>query len=313
MPGASLQLPAAALCTDGGLMTGIGIFFGVGAFLMGLVIGSFLNVCIYRMPREESLVYPPSHCPRCYQPIKAEDNIPIISWMLLRGRCRSCGERISPVYPAVELFTGILFAFYYWRFIRHYVPTLHELPETGFVVRMGALYIVHMGFISALLVATFIDFKYMIIPDEISIGGTFVAVLASFVFPEIHQSALVAGRPHLSGLISSLAGAGAGAAVVYGIGLLGKAALRKEAMGFGDVKLMAMIGAFLGWQLVIFVLFFSALLGTLYGIVHLAVTGHSRIPYGPFLSLAAVISLIFRAEVTLFLNNMIANYRFLLG
>lgn len=293
-------------------MTGMAIFFGIGAFCLGLIVGSFLNVCIYRMPREESLVYPPSHCPRCYQPIKAEDNIPIVSWLLLGGRCRSCSERISLIYPAVELFTGLLFVFYYWRFVANYVAPLETLPESAFVLRMGALYLVHMGFICALLVATFVDFKYLIIPDEISIGGTVVAVAASFVFPALHESALWPGSPHLSGLFSSLIGGAIGAGVVYGIGVAGKAVFRKEAMGFGDVKLMAMIGAFLGWQLVLFVLFFSALLGAVYGSVHVAVTGRSKIPYGPFLSLAAVISLIFRSEVVLFLNTMIRNYQFLL-
>lgn len=293
-------------------MTGMAIFFGIAAFCLGLIVGSFLNVCIYRMPREESLVYPPSHCPRCYQPIKAEDNIPVVSWLLLGGRCRSCGERISLIYPAVELFTGLLFVFYYWRFAAHYVPPIEALPESSFVLRMGALYLVHMGFICALLVATFVDFKYLIIPDEISIGGTFAAVAASFVFPMIHESALWPGRPHLSGLFSSLIGAAVGASAIYGIGVAGKAAFRKEAMGFGDVKLMAMIGAFLGWKLVLFVLFFSALLGAAYGGVHLALTGRSKIPYGPFLSLAAVISLVFRSEVAGFLNTMIRNYRFLL-
>jgi len=293
-------------------MTGIGIFFGIGAFCLGLIVGSFLNVCIYRMPREESLVYPPSHCPKCYRPIRAQDNIPVISWLLLRGRCRFCGERISLVYPAVELFTGFLFAFYYWRFVENYAGPLPALPEGAVILKLAALYMVHMGFICALLVATFVDFKYLIIPDEISVGGAFAAAAASFIFPSIHRSEMWRGHPHFSGLFSSLIGAALGAAVIYAIGVAGKAVFKKEAMGFGDVKLMAMIGAFLGWKLVFFVLFLSAFLGAVYGTVHLAVTGRSKIPYGPFLSLAAVISLIFRSEVGVFLNNIVRNYRFLL-
>ena len=293
-------------------MTATAIFFGAAAFCLGLIVGSFLNVCIYRLPREESIVYPPSHCPRCYQPIRAEDNIPVLSWFLLRGRCRFCGGRISFVYPAVEFFTGVLFVLFYWRFVTRDVPPTILPPAPRFVAYMGALYFVHMAFICALFVATVVDFKCLIIPDEISIGGTILGVAASFVFPQIHRSALFPAHPHLSSLGASLAGAAVGAFLIWAIGAAGKVIFRKEAMGLGDVKLMAMIGAFLGWQLVIFVLLFSAFLGAIYGAVHLAVTGRSKIPYGPFLSTAAVVSVIFRWEVAGFLGRMIQTYRFFL-
>ncbi|MCD6404202.1 MAG: prepilin peptidase, partial [Planctomycetes bacterium] len=163
------------------------LFFGFATFGFGLIVGSFLNVCIYRLPREESLIYPPSHCPKCYQPIRAEDNIPVLSWLLLRGKCRFCGQRISIIYPAVELFTGALFAFYYWRFISPHAQTVTAFPVGRQLLHMGALYLVHMAFISALVVVTFVDFKHLIIPDEISIGGTVLAVAASLVFPEMHN------------------------------------------------------------------------------------------------------------------------------
>lgn len=288
------------------------VLFGVGAFLLGLIVGSFLNVCIYRMPREESLVYPPSHCPKCYQPIRAEDNIPVVSWLILRGRCRSCGLRISPIYPAVELFTGLLFLFYYWRFALTIVNPAGVAASNLYVFTTGALYLVHMAFICALLVAAFVDFKYLIIPDEISLGGAVFAVAASVIFPEIHQSNMIAAHPHLSSFASSLFGAAVGAGIIYSIGAAGKLLLRKEAMGLGDVKLMAMIGAFLGWQMTLFVVFFSAILGTVYGGAHLAVTGKSRIPYGPFLAIAAVVSLVFRTEVAAFLETVVQNYSFLM-
>lgn len=293
-------------------MMGLAVFFGLAAFALGLVIGSFLNVCIYRFPREESLIYPPSHCPKCYQHIRGEDNIPVISWLLLRGRCRSCGLHISFVYPLVELATGCLFVFYYWRFVGSYLPPITMVPEGKFVLYYGALYMVHITFLCGLLVATVVDFKCFIIPDEISVGGTFFAVAASFIFHEIHASGLIAGHPRLSGLAASLIGAAVGAGLIYGIGAAGKAILGREAMGFGDVKLMAMIGALLGWQMTLFVLFFSAILGALYGTIHLALTGRSKIPYGPFLSIAAAVCLVFRGEVGLFLANIIRSYRFLI-
>ena len=159
---------------------------------------------------------------------------------------------------------------------------------------------------------TVIDFKYLIIPDEISLPGVFVGLAASFAYPQLHGVQWIAGHPHWSGLLASAVGAAVGAGAIYSIGAAGKVALGKEAMGFGDVKLMALIGAFLGWKLTIFTIFLSAALGTVYGAAHLAVTGSSRIPYGPFLSAAAVVSLVFRPEVEAFLANMIQTYRFLL-
>jgi len=281
-----------------------GLFFAVAVFLFGLIIGSFLNVCIYRLPRGESLAYPPSHCPKCYQPIRAEDNIPVVSWFLLAGRCRFCKQPISPIYPAIEFLTGALFCFYYWRLVGFdYQPSAREI----------GLYVVHVSFFSALVAATVIDFRYLIIPDEISIPGIFAGVAASLLLPEMHGDVFLANRPHLNSLVSSLVGAAAGGGVIYLMGAVGKLVLRKEAMGFGDVKLMAMIGAVLGWQLTLFVLFLSALLGTAYGLVHIATTGESKIPYGPFLSVAAIASLVMREQVDVFIDNIVQSYRFMLG
>ncbi len=292
-------------------MASLVIFLGVAAFLFGLVVGSFLNVCIYRLPREESLVYPPSHCPKCYQPIRPEDNIPVLSWLLLRGRCRSCGLRISLVYPAVELFTALLFLVYYLRFAQLYLVALSEPPSTGGLIYYAAFFFVNAGFISALFVATVIDFRYLIIPDEISLPGIVAGLAASFIWPQMHGFLPAAPHAHWQSLLASVIGAVTGAGVIYGIGAAGKAVLGREAMGFGDVKLMGMIGAFLGWKLTLFVVFLSAALGTVYGAAHIAVTGNSRIPYGPFLSAAAVISLIFRPEIDVFLSNMLRTYRML--
>lgn len=278
-------------------------FFGLAVFLFGLIVGSFLNVCIYRLPREESLVYPPSHCPKCYQPIRPDDNIPVISWFLLRGRCRSCGERISLVYPAVEFATAVLFLAYYWRLVGFaYAPTPQYI----------GIYAVHMAFLCALLVSTVIDFRFYIIPDEISVPGAVIGILASFALPDMHSSVILRSHPHVSSLIASLLGAAVGAGIIYGIGVAGKLILRKEAMGFGDVKLMAMIGGILGWELTVFVLLLSALLGTVYGLIQMAFTGDNKIPYGPFLSIAAAVTLFFRSEVGGFITSVILSYRLLL-
>lgn len=284
-------------------MVPVSLVFGVFAFFFGLIVGSFLNVCIYRLPRVESLVYPPSHCPRCNQPIRWEDNIPVISWLLLRAKCRDCGQPISPIYPVVELLTGAIFFLYFARLVGFTAE-----PAPGVL----ALYAVHVAFISALIVATAIDFKYFIIPDEISIPGFILAIILSLALPAMHPDHVLPSWPHLGSMMSSITGALAGAGVIWGIGVAGKVILRKEAMGFGDVKLMALIGAVLGWKLVIFVLFFSAFLGTAYGVARMAATGDTKIPYGPFLSAAAVICLIFRPEINRFLADIIANYSLLL-
>jgi leader peptidase (prepilin peptidase) / N-methyltransferase len=287
------------------------IFLGFGAFLLGLIVGSFLNVCIYRMPREESLVYPPSHCPKCYQPIRPEDNIPIVSWFLLRGRCRACGESISLIYPAVEFLTGLLFAFFFWRFVTLYMQDAPDYLATRDLLYYGSFYLAHMAFISALFVATVVDFKFLIIPDVISLPGAVIAVIVSVAFPQLHPNAANAAYPHIAALLQSLVGAAVGAGVIYGMGVAGKAVFGKDAMGFGDVKLMALIGAFLGWQMTLVVVVLSAFLGTVYGVIHLAVTGNDKIPYGPFLSAGAVVTLIFRPEIEVFLNSVAQTYRFL--
>ena len=234
---------------------------------------------------------------------------------MLRGRCRSCGQSISLIYPTVEFFTGVLFLVYFVRFADLYMrSSTGELPEyllTGDLLYYGAFYMANMAFICALFVATVVDFKLFIIPDAISIPGIPLAMAVSLAFPQMHDSMIIAGHPHLSSLAMSVIGAAVGAGTIYGIGAAGKAVLGKEAMGFGDVKLMGLIGAFLGWQLTIFTILLSAALGTVYGVVYLAMTGKSKIPYGPFLSAAAVISLIFKPQIIAFLESIVQTYRFL--
>lgn len=286
-----------------------GLFFALTAFVFGTVVGSFLNVCIYRLPRGESLVYPPSHCPRCYQHIRPDDNIPVLSWFMLGGRCRSCGGRISLIYPVVEFLTGALFFLYYWKLVG-----LTEPPTGGQI----ALFAVYMAFVSALLASSVIDFKHLIIPDEITLPGLPLAVAASAVFPSMHPEFTPTGNAHLDSFLAALLGAAVGAGVIYGIGVTGKVLLPKEklafggeAMGIGDVKFMAMIGAVMGWQLTMFVLCASAFVATIYGLVRMAFTGDNKIAYGPFLAFGAATALLLRAEVYGFLERVIASYSFL--
>lgn len=239
------------------------VFFGVAGFLFGLAIGSFLNVLIWRLPREESIVWPGSRCPKCHAPIHWYDNIPLLSFLVLGGRCRACGERISWRYPLIELISGLFLAAY----------ILH------FGVGKGLVFYV---FTAAFLVITFIDLDFKIIPDVISLPGIPLALLANM---------FVLNPPWLNGLIDGgigiLLGGGILAAVLIGYYLL----TRREGMGWGDPKLMAVIGALCGWKGVVFTMLVSSFTGTLVGVIYVAASGKDRrfpIPFGPFLSLGAV-------------------------
>ncbi len=217
--------------------------FRIFAFLFGAIVGSFLNVCIYRIPAEKSIVTPGSTC-ACGRPIKWCDNIPIISWIVLRGKARCCGRRFSIRYPGVELLTGVLFFLCWW-----YFPPL--------VALCGML------FCALLICATFIDFDHMIIPDRFTIGGAVIGVVLSFLVPALHgfDSGLFVVDSLRSG-ITSIIGVLIGSAVVLWIALLAEILLRKEAMGFGDVKFLGAIGAFTGWEGGLFAVFGGAVLGT---------------------------------------------------
>ena len=239
-------------------------------FVFGAVVGSFLNVCIYRLPKGRSVVVPSSHCPNCGQKIRWSDNIPILSYLLLAGKARCCRAKISPRYFVVELLTAAVFLAIFVVF--------------GVTARSFA----YMAFVSGLIIATFVDLEIQEIPDEISIGGLFAALALSVAFPSMLNEA---GRG--SAVLNSFLGALAGALMIYGIGMLGELAFKKEAMGGGDVKLMAMIGAFLGWKLVILTFFLAPFLGSVVGIIMKIREGRDVIPYGPYLSLAAVFSMFF--------------------
>jgi leader peptidase (prepilin peptidase)/N-methyltransferase len=246
------------------------LIFSIASFLFGAVVGSFLNVVILRLPAEgESIVYPASRCPACATPIRWYDNIPILSYLFLRGRCRACRGTISLQYPLVELCMAMLSLALYTKF------------------GLSFEFFFYFLFLAALLVIIFIDIHHQIIPDVISLPGILIGFAGSFVNSELtwQQSGL-----------GILLGGGMLYAVAAGYFLL----TRREGMGGGDIKLLGMIGAFLGVQSLLFVVFASSLTGSVVGIAAMLKQGKggkTRIPYGPFLALGAMLFLFFREDI----------------
>jgi leader peptidase (prepilin peptidase)/N-methyltransferase len=223
-------------------------FFPLAVFLFGACVGSFLNVVIYRLPKEESIVTPGSHCV-CGQPVRWYDNIPVLSWFLLRGRARCCGARFSIRYPFVELLTALLFTACWLRF-----PPLVAL--CGWV------------FLGCLIAATFIDLDHFIIPDVFTIGLGLVGVLLSGLVPALHgHGGGLLPVDSLRSVVVSLQGLLIGSGTVLWIGLVAEKLLKKDAMGFGDVTFVGAIGAFCGWQGALFAIFGGSLVGTIWFVV----------------------------------------------
>ena len=227
--------------------------------LFGLIVGSFLNVCIYRLPRDQSIVWPASRCTTCGRTLSWYENIPVLSWVVLRARCRTCGERISPMYPLVESVTAAVFVLVYAVF----GPTL--------------LFPIRVAFGCAMIVLFVIDLQHQILPNEITLPGIVVGLAASaFAEPGLNAA-----------IIGALAGGGSLWLVAFGYERL----RHKEGLGFGDVKMLAMIGAFLGWKLMLLTLVGASVLGSLVagGLMLSGRAGwQSKLPLGTFLSLAAL-------------------------
>ncbi|MBI3601582.1 MAG: prepilin peptidase [Candidatus Omnitrophica bacterium] len=301
-------------------------------FMAGSIVGSFLNVCIVRLPQAKSVVFPSSHCPRCQKPIAWYDNIPLVSWIVLGGRCRRCKTTIDFRYWLVEFLTASFFAVFYLTY--------------GFNPLLPA----YLVMICCFMVATFVDLEHRIIPDEVSIGGLWAGLILSAFIPQLHPSSenLVLGGfiagflvvlclllswiypffckhlmeeepyndkpfkilvllsllfiafvnnfmfippPGIASLAAALIGFIIGAGAIYAMGLLGDILFRKESMGGGDVKLMAMIGAFLGWKTALLSFFIAPFFGAIVGIIEKIRTKDSTIAYGPFLVLGALVSL----------------------
>jgi leader peptidase (prepilin peptidase)/N-methyltransferase len=217
-------------------------FFPAAAAVFGACLGSFLNVCIYRIPKNESIVRPGSHC-GCGRPIAWHDNIPVLSWLILRGRARCCGRPFSFRYPAIELLTATLFL------------ACWQLFPAGKAVA-------GMVLCSLLVCATFIDLDHMVIPDVFTIGGAMTGLLLSMALPGLHgQSHEIFLIASMRAVIDSLLGLLIGSAAVLWIALLAEVVLKKEAMGFGDVKFLGAIGAFVGWKGAVFAIFGGAVVG----------------------------------------------------
>ncbi|MDH4320224.1 MAG: A24 family peptidase [Desulfobulbaceae bacterium] len=240
------------------------------ALLLGALVGSFLNVVILRLPDEDaSIVLPASHCPHCRTPLRWYENVPVFSFLFLGGRCRTCRAAISWQYPLVEAAMALLSLALFRRF--------------GLSPAFGIYFL----FVAALLVVIFIDLKHQLIPDRISLPGIAIGFAASFVSP------FVSWQDAGLGLLI-------GGGILYGIALGYYLLTRRVGMGGGDIKLLAMIGAFLGWQSLPFVVFSSSVLGSLAGLglmLKQRQGGKTMIPYGPFLSVGALLYLFFREQI----------------
>lgn len=271
-------------------------------FIFGAVIGSFLNVLIHRIPREESIVFPNSACPSCQTPIKFYDNIPILSWLILRGRCRQCRSSISYRYPLVEFLTAASFLLSFRNAGLDYLLPLELL------------------FVSVIVTLIFIDSEHMILPDAINYPGIIIAfalriglplAAGTTVFDDLRHAPLsnlqipTAALSVLGGVLGAAVGGGS----LWLIGWLWKRLRGVDAMGLGDVKMMLWVGAFLGWRLTLLTLFLGALTGAVAGILYIYARRESdlqtQIPFGIFLGIGSIIALFFGDPIV---NWYLANF-----
>jgi len=236
---------------------------------VGAFVGSFLNVCIHRLPRHESVVWPASHCPSCAAPIAPYDNVPLVSYLLLRGRCRACRAPIAWRYPLIESINGVGYGVILWWFGADWPAAVYAL------------------FFSALLVITCIDLTHRIIPDAITLPGIAVGLVCAATILPI-------------GLLDSVLGLGLGGGLLWGLAWVSPYLFGKEGMGGGDIKLLAMIGAFLGWKPTVLTILVGAVVGSVVGvglILCKVLRRDQYLPFGPFLALGAVVALLFHREV----------------
>lgn len=237
-----------------------------------------------------SILKPGSRCTVCLTPLGWYDNIPIISFLILGGKCRNCKSPISIRYALIELLTGVIFC--YTAFLIFY-----KSGSLGFENIIQFIIMVYLA--SAMIVATFIDLEFRIIPNEITYSGVILSIALSTFFPFIHQNPLpsIIDNKNLAGLASALMGTVAGGGLIYIIGVIGKLIFGKEAMGFGDVKYMAMLGGFLGWKGILLAFVLACLIGSIFGIITWIITKDRYIAFGPYLSLGGFLMLFFRDEV----------------
>ena len=229
----------------------------------GLIVGSFLNVCIHRIPRSESLSWPGSHCTSCDRPLAWFENVPLVSWLALGGRCRTCGASISRMYPLVELTTAVVFVGGAWLY------------------GLTLLLAVRLAFACALIVLFAIDLRHQILPDVITLPGIAAGFVASWFLPP--------------GWMSSLIGIASGGGVLFGVAEAYRRVRGQEGLGMGDVKMLAMVGAFLGWPLTLLTLMLASFAGSIVGVALLA-SGRggmqAALPFGTFLALGALVAVV---------------------
>lgn len=260
-------------------------------FALGTIVGSFLNVVIHRVPNEQSIVFPSSTCPKCKTPIKPYDNIPILSWLILGGKCRSCKSPISARYPAVEFLNGLLFLLVYW--------------QTGFTPMLP----VYLAFVAAIVALIFIDAEHLILPNVITYPMLVIAIAVRLIFPIVFTenyfgdtrffpATYLAGQPAwLVSLFSAVIGALVGGGSLWLVGAVWKMLRGVEAMGLGDVKMMFGVGALLGWRLAALAIFLGAFSGAVIGLAIIARQKdkdlQTQIPFGIFLGAGSILSLLF--------------------
>ena len=269
------------------------------ALLVGLVIGSFLNVCILRLPEETSIIRPRSQCPKCNKLISWYDNVPILSYVLLRGRCRHCRNKISARYPFVEAMSGLVSVLLYLKF--------------GLDIK----WFIFFAFSAALLVLAFIDIDHRILPDPITLNGIWIGILASVYLAQpsplitraLNSMGLEVTNPRLIALLASVFGAVVGGGLLWAVAEAHFRLRGMEGLGFGDVKMMGMVGAFLGAPLALLTIMIGSLLGSIVGLIFIRMAGKSRqyeLPFGTFLSLAAIIAVLYGDSlVRLYIDRMI--------
>lgn len=234
------------------------------AGVLGLLVGSFLNVCIHRLPRDQSVIAPPSHCPSCGRTLRWFHNVPVISWLVLGRRCAYCRTAISWRYPLVELLTAALFVLHAWWF------------------GPSALLAVRLAFAAALVVLFLTDLDCRILPNEITVGGLVAGLVAAWFLPP--------------GIRSALIGAALGGGILWATGALYERVRGVEGMGMGDVKMLAMVGAVLGWPLMLLTLVFASFTGGLFGMALIAMRKDARttaVPFGTFLAVGALVASLF--------------------
>lgn len=257
-------------------------FFLIFSLVMGCMVGSFLNVCIYRLPRNLSVVRPRSKCPKCDNGIAWYDNFPIVSWLALGAKCRYCGETISWQYPFIEALTGVLFVCVYWRF--------GMVPATP----------VYMLLVAGLILVTFVDLADWTIPNEVTMPGIPIGIMCGLVGMFVPSTGFI-----VHDVLDSLLGVALGGGILYGLDKLTLLLAKKRGMGFGDVKLLAMLGAFLGWKSVFIIIMMASLIGSVVGVTLLVLSkrmgpetddapkGGHYLPFGPYLAVAGLLYLFF--------------------